>query len=84
MPGWLWRSIVGVSALTAVVATLQWGACRFYVLPQVWPWLAKQQGAEQSSRIDPSPLGCTDADGRTITVLMTLLTTLTALSRKAD
>lgn len=84
MPNWLWRSIVSISAAIAVVAILQWGACRFYVLPTVWPWYAKHVGTEMGDRIDPSPMGCNDVDTRSITVLMGVLTTLISLSRKAD
>jgi hypothetical protein len=84
MPNWLWRSIVSVSAVIALVATLQWASCRFYVLPTIWPWYARQIGSEQGGKVDPSPMGCMDVDTRTTSVLMGLLTTLMALSRKAD
>jgi hypothetical protein len=84
MPNWLWRSIVSVSAVIALVAVMQWGACRFYVLPTIWPWYAKHVGTDQGERIDPSPMGCNDVDTRSITVLMGVLTTLISLSRKAD
>jgi hypothetical protein len=81
MPNWLWRSIVGVAVVLTMMATAQWGACRFYVLPQVWPWYAKYSG---TTEIDPAPMGCNDIDARTVTVLMGVLTTLISLSRKAD
>lgn len=84
MPNWLWRSIVGVAGVLTLVAVIQWGACRFYVLPQVWPWYAKYSGTADSAKIDPTPLGCNDVDARTVTVLMGVLTTLISLSRKAD
>ena len=84
VPAWLWRSIVGLSTVIALVTTLQWASCRFYVLPTVWPWYAKYIGTEQSEKIDPGPMGCTDADGRSIAVLMGLLTTLISLSRNAE
>lgn len=84
MPTWLWRSIVGVAAMISVVAALQWGACRFYVLPQVWPWYAKSISEKGTAQIDPTPLGCNDTDSRTIAVLMGVLTTLISLSRKAE
>ena len=84
MPNWLWRSIVGTAGTISIVAILQWGSCRFYVLPQVWPWYARYVGTEQGSKIDPAPLGCNDVDTRTIAVLMGVLTTLISLSRKAD
>jgi hypothetical protein len=63
------------------MAAAQWGACRFYVLPQVWPWYAKYSGAAE---IDAAPMGCNDVDARTVTVLMGVLTTLISLSRNAD
>lgn len=84
MPNWLWRSIVAISGTIAVVAVLQWGSCRFLVLPQIWPWYAKQLGTPDGAKIDPSPMGCTDADTRTVTVLMGVLTTLISLSRNAE
>ena len=64
-----------------MMAAAQWGACRFYVLPQVWPWYAKYNG---TAEIDAAPMGCNDVDARTVTVLMGVLTTLISLSRKAD
>jgi hypothetical protein len=84
MPQWLWKSVVGLSAVIALVSILQWGSCRFYVLPTMWPWYAKYIGTDQSEKIDMAPMGCTDADGRTIAVLMGLLTTLISLSRNAE
>ncbi len=84
MPNWLWRSIVGVAAMLTIMASAQWGACRFYVLPQVWPWYAKYSGTPKGDKIDPTPMGCNDVDARTVTVLMGVLTTLISLSRKAD
>ncbi len=84
MPKWLWKSIVGVAIAITTVAAVQWGACRFYVLPQVWPWYAKWRGTDQGQMIDLQPMGCNDVDNRTITVMMGVLTTLISLSRKAD
>lgn len=84
MPKWLWRSIVSLSAVIALVTTAQWASCRFYVLPTIWPWYAKYIGTEQSEKIDPTPMGCNDADSRTIAVLMGVLTTLISLSRNAE
>lgn len=84
MPRWLWRSVVSLSAVIAIVATSQWAACRFYVLPTVWPWYAKYIGTDQSEKIDPASMGCNDADTRVMTVLMGLLTTLISLSRNAE
>jgi hypothetical protein len=83
MTNWLWRSIVGTATAILLVSVLQWGACRFYVLPNVWPWYAKYVGTSESENIDPAPLGCTDVDSRTITVMMGVLTTLISLSRNA-
>ena len=84
MPVWLWRSVVGTSAAIVLLSILQWGACRFYVLPTVFPWYAKWVGTEQGKAIDPTPMGCNDTDARTITVMMGVLTTLISLSRKAE
>lgn len=84
MPTWLWRSIVATSLTIVVVASAQWVSCRFYVLPTMWPWLAKYVATEQGGRIDPSLMGCGDADSRSIAVLMGVLTTLISLSRKAE
>jgi len=50
----------------------------------MWPWLAKYVGTEQGERIDPSIMGCGDADNRTVAVLTGLLTTLISLSRNAE
>jgi len=84
MPKWLWRSVISLSAVIAIVATSQWAACRFYVLPTVWPWYAKYVGTEHGDKINPEPMGCMDSDTRAITVLMGLLTTLISLSRNAE
>lgn len=84
MPNWLWRSVVSVSAMISLLAVMQWGACRFYVLPQVWPWYAKYVATDEGARVDPTPMGCNDVDNRTVTVLMGVLTTLISLSRKAE
>jgi hypothetical protein len=84
MPNWLWRSVIGLTGMIALVTTLQWASCRFYVLPTVWPWYAQYVGTESGDKIDPSPMGCSDVDTRTITVMMGLLTTLISLSRNAE
>lgn len=85
MPRWLWRSVVGISLTIVFVAMAQWGACRFYVFPRVWPWYARYIGTPQGKAIDPAPVaGCSDVDSRTITVMMAVLTTLISLSRKAE
>ena len=84
MPTWLWRSVVGTSAAIVLLSILQWGACRFYVLPTVFPWYAKWVGTPQGKAIDSTPMGCNDTDARTITVMMGVLTTLISLSRKAE
>jgi hypothetical protein len=84
MTNWLWRSIVGTAATILLVSVVQWGACRFYVLPQVWPWYARHVGTPQGDKIDPQPMGCTDVDARTITVMMSVLTTLISLSRNVE
>jgi hypothetical protein len=84
MPKWLWRSIVGVSATTALLVILQWTACTFYVLPKVWPWYARYKGTDVAEQVRMPQVGCEDASGRSVAALMALLTTLISLSRQAD
>lgn len=84
MTPWLWRSIVATAGAIVVVSTAQWVSCRFYVLPTVWPWYAKYIGTPEGDKIDPAPMGCSDVDTRTISVMMGVLTTLISLSRNAD
>lgn len=84
MPNWLWRSIVATSVAIMFVSTAQWASCRFYVLPTIWPWYAKYIGTPEGSKIDPTPMGCSDVDSRTIAVMMGVLTTLISLSRNAE
>ena len=84
MTNWLWHSIVGTATAILLVSAIQWGACRFYVLPTIWHWYAKYVGTPESEKIDPEPMGCTDVDARTITVMMSVLTTLISLSRNAE
>lgn len=84
MPAWLWRSIVSTSAVVALVSVLQWGSCRFYVLPTVWPWYAKYIGTANAGKLDLTLIGCNDVDARTVATMMGVLTTLISLSRKAD
>lgn len=84
MPTWLWRSIIGISLSITVLSGAQWASCRFYVLPQIWPWYAKYVGTPEGEKIDPSPMGCSDVDSRTIAVMMGVLTTLISLSRNAE
>jgi hypothetical protein len=84
MTNWLWRSIVGTATAILLVSAVQWGACRFYVLPTIWPWYAKYVGTPEGEKIDPAPMGCADVDARTITVMMGVLTTLISLSRNAE
>lgn len=79
MPSWLWRTIVAVAALLALLAALQWASCTFYVLPR-WPALTQVRRADASA--GPGGL-CEDAAGRSQAALMALLTTLISLSRQA-
>lgn len=81
MPTWLWRSVIATSGAIVLLSIAQWGACRFFVLPHVWPWYARYIGTPQGDKIDPAPMGCNDVDSRTTTVLMGVLTTLISLSR---
>jgi hypothetical protein len=79
MPSWLWRSIVAVAGLIALLAVLQWASCTFYVLPR-WPVLTQANRAGEAGA--PGPL-CEDAGTRSQAALMALLTTLISLSRQA-
>jgi len=79
MPTWLWRSIVAVAGLLALLAVLQWASCTFYVLPR-WPALAHASRSESAAGTGPL---CEDAAGRSQAALMALLTTLISLSRQA-
>jgi hypothetical protein len=84
MPTWLWRSIVAICSTMAVLSVGQWASCRFYVLPAIWPIYAEGQLNKDGKSIDPQPMGCSDVDARTMTVMMSVLTTLISLSRKAE
>jgi hypothetical protein len=75
---------MALSAAIAMTALTQWGSCRFYTLPMVWPWYVKYAETEQGAKIDITPFGCNDVDNRTIAVLMGVLTTLISLSRNAE
>ena len=84
MPNWLWRAILATAASIMLLSISQWAACRFYVFPIAWPWYAKYVGTPEGEKIDPAPMGCADVDSRTITVMMSVLTTLISLSRNAE
>ena len=84
MSDWLRKAIITTALSILIVATAQWATCRFYVLPTIWPWYAKWVGTPQGERIDPAPLGCTDTDSRTMTVMLSVFTTLISLSKKID
>ena len=84
MSDWLRKSIIATALSILIVATAQWATCRFYVLPTIWPWYAKWVGTPHGERIDPAPLGCTDTDSRTMTVMLSVFTTLISLSKKID
>jgi hypothetical protein len=84
MTPWLWRSIVATAGAIVIISATQWASCRFYVLPTVWPWYARYVGTPEGEKIDPAPMGCSDVDARTITVMMGVLTTLISLSRNAE
>lgn len=78
------KVIIGVGVSVIIMAIGQWGVCRFIVLPTVWPWYAKYVGTEYGRYIDPSPMGCSDVDSRTVTIMMGVLTTLISLSKKVE
>lgn len=84
MPVWLWRSVVASASVIMLLSAGQWASCRFYVLPAVWPIYAEGQLRKDGKTIDPQPMGCNDVDARTVTVMMSVLTTLISLSRKAE
>lgn len=84
MPNWLWRSIIASSLLISMLSVGQWASCRFYVLPAIWPIYANSILSKSGKSIDPQPMGCNDVDARTIAVMMTVLTTLISLSRRAE
>lgn len=84
MTAWLWRSIVATAGVVLIVSALQWGTCRFYVLPSALPWYTITSGNPKSDKTNPDIIGCTDVDARTIAVMMSVLTTLISLSRNAE
>lgn len=84
MPNWLWRSVVGIAATTAVLSVAQWMNCALVVAPRQWPFYAKYIGTDAGSKLEPRVLGCEDSDNRTIAVMMGLLTTLISLSRQTN
>jgi hypothetical protein len=84
MPNWLWRSIISVSVGITLLSIGQWASCRFYVLPAVWPVYVNDQLNKDGKSIDPQTMGCNDVDARTVAVMMSVLTTLISLSRRAE
>lgn len=84
MPNWLWRSVVGVAAATAVLSIAQWVNCALVVAPRQWPFYAQYIGTDIGDKLQPRVLGCEDNDNRTVAVMMSLLTTLISLSRQTN
>ena len=84
MPTWLSRSIISMAATVSLLSIMQWASCRFYVLPQIWPWYTKTIAAQSQNKLDVGPMGCSDVDARTVAVLMGVMTTLISLSRNAE
>jgi hypothetical protein len=84
MTAWLWRSIVATAGAVLIISALQWGTCRFYVLPSALPWYTTIGGSLKPDKTAPDIIGCNDVDARTITVMMSVLTTLISLSRNAE
>jgi hypothetical protein len=79
------KNFIIISAIIVMLTSIgQWAACRFYVLPTVWPWYAKWIGTPQGKMIDPTPMGCNETDSRTITVLLSVLATLISLSNTIE
>ena len=84
MSTWL-KKCIGFTAVVILTASAtQWATCRFYVLPQVWPWYAKWVGTSQGQLIDPAPMGCSDTDSRTMTIMLSVFTTLISLSKSIE
>jgi hypothetical protein len=84
MPAWLWRSIISIAFAISVLSAVQWGTCRFYVFPSIWPVYVNGMNRKEENKIDTQLMGCNDVDSRTIAVMMGVLTTLISLSRKAE
>lgn len=84
MPTWLWKSIISVSFAISILSIGQWASCRFYVLPTMWPVYLNNTNEKDKKIIDAQQLGCADVDARTIAVMLSVLTTLISLSRKAE
>ena len=84
MPTWLWRLIVCTCASICLLSVAQWASCRFYVLPTMWPIYISGLTQENKKPIDAQQIGCNDVDARTVAVMMSVLTTLISLSRKAE
>lgn len=82
MPVWLWRSIVGTGISIIALALAQWYSCRFYVLPSILPLMSKESAGK--GQVDTQLLGCSDTDSKSIAVVVSVLTTLISLSRKAE
>jgi len=72
MQPWLRNSIVGVVGATVVLSLGWWGACSFYIGPQLF-------NAAQQGRLQTEPAVCNDADSRALQVLTGLLATLISL-----
>jgi len=82
MPPWLSKSITGTSIAVIAMAALQWGACRFYVLPSITQALINS--VETGKEVNIQSTGCADSDSRTVTVAVGVLTTLISLSRSSQ
>ena len=74
-PRWLVACTVGVISTTAALSIGWWGACTFYIGPQMWADYIRTEG--KLANFEPKV--CEDADSRAIQVLTSLLATLLGL-----
>lgn len=74
-PRWLVASTVAVIATIATLSVGWWGACTFWIGPQIWRTYVQTDGRLPQQEPD----ACKDADARALQVLTGLLATLLAL-----
>ena len=73
MQPWLRNSIIAVVASICFLSVGWWGACTFYVGPQLF------QAAMAGKLKDGEPTVCQDVDSRAVQTLTALLATLIGL-----
>ena len=72
MAPWLRNSIICVVASICLLSVGWWGACTFYVGPQLF-------NAAMAGRLKEEPTVCQDVDSRAVQTLTALLATLIGL-----